>query len=641
MSNSNPRNARRVARCCAVLALTALGTVPLGAATPPAQLNAAPSSAGSAKTLPSAVELERWRQSILHTKRPKKACFAATFPASAWTEVPCTKPPKAPFSPAKGPRGDEVGNGSDFSAEPASGYISQAEGWFDSVSGVTSETGQGGNVNGLANAFSLQLNSNMLETTACSHALQCAGWEQFVYSNTQCQASWAYPGLSSTACVFIEYWLIDYGRHRSCPSGWTKANSTDCVINSTIATPVPPQAATSLGSMTLTGQVAGVGGADDTVAATVGTTAYATPGDDDIPDLGFHWQVAEFNVFGDAGGSQAVFNSGSTLVVRTLVDSGTNDAPSCDAAGYTGETNNLTLTDMTVSPATAKWPSLIFTESNVTGVVPAGCANAVTLGDTHITTFDGLKYDFQACGDFVLLQAPNFEVQARQGSGAPTWPNAAVNKAVATRMGKTRVELYIQPTRLLIDGTVTALGDTMTQTLSTGVQVRRSGNEYAITSANGDSVRADLNSTWIDVTLGLGHTPAHQARGLLGNPQGNSQQLVTSAGAVLKEPLTFTDLYNTYGASWRVATHASLFTEPTNITPANPSRPFFASDLSPAVAAHALAVCKAAGITNQELLNDCTLDTTVLHDEAAVKAFTIVRIPLHVIIPTFTEQPGR
>src|SRR5208337_2790706 len=105
---------------------------------------------------------------------------------------------------------------------------------------------------------------------------------------------------------------------------------------------------------------------------------------------------------------------------------------------------------------------------------PATCADATSVGDTHLTTFDGLYYDFQASGDFVLAQdGPEFVVQARQASGAPTWPNASVNKAVATQMGKTRVALYIEPTRLVIDGAANNLADGKSIELPTGVQVTR------------------------------------------------------------------------------------------------------------------------------------------------------------------------
>src|SRR5215831_13925609 len=103
-------------------------------------------------------------------------------------------------------------------------------------------------------------------------------------------------------------------------------------------------------------------------------------------------------------------------------------------------------------------------------------------------------YDFQAGGDFVLLSASDFVVQTRQESGAPSWPNTSVNKAVATQMGKTRVAIYIEPTRLVIDGQSHDVGDGKTLLLPSGVQVSRQGNRYAITSRNGDSVRTVLNS---------------------------------------------------------------------------------------------------------------------------------------------------
>ena len=631
---------RYAARFTALLAAAMLSTGLLGIVQPvQAQQTEQPKAPTIARIKPNAVELESWRQTILHTKKPKKSCFVALYPDKAWTEVMCTKPPKVPQPPAKGPRANTVGNGVDLSAQAASGFISQGEGWFDSATGVTSEAG-----GGTANAFTLQLNSEYMSgTSACKTIAGCQGWEQFVFSNSQCEASWAYPHLGSKSCVYIEYWLIGYGS--TCPSSAWNSTGTDCWINGATATPVPPQTVTSaeLETLKLTGQIAGISGAEDTVLLTIGTTVYSAPGDDYIPDLGSLWQIAEFNIFGDCCGSEAVFNSGSTLEVRTLVDSGTASAPTCSASGYTGETNNLTLVDTTTSPGKGKWPSLIFTESNSSGITPASCAGAITLGDTHITTFDGLYYDFQASGEFVLVDAPDFTVQTRQASGAPTWPDAAVNKGIATQMGNTRVEVDVEPERLLIDGKETDLADGKTAIERTGVQVRRHGSEYDITSARGDAVRATLTSngsmSWINATVGLGKTPAAKVHGLLGNPEGDSQQLITARGQSLREPVSFTDLYQTYGESWRVAEGKSLFTTASRIVAGIPSKPFFAADLDPAAAAHALTACKAAGIVNKELLESCTLDTTVLNNEKAVKAFTIVRTPIHLIRPVALATP--
>jgi hypothetical protein len=62
-----------------------------------------------------------------------------------------------------------------------------------------------------------------------------------------------------------------------------------------------------------------------------------------------------------------------------------------------------------------------------------------------------------------------------------------------------------------------------------------------------------------------------------------------------------------------------------------PAKPLIARDLSAAEKAHAEQVCKAAGVTNEALLDDCVLDTTVLKDDDAVKIFTKIAAPKRVI----------
>jgi hypothetical protein len=654
----------RTVSICVLSVAATLGTAlaatsPLPAADEPAQTQPTPKpkSAQPPKTPPArmnpgptADELERWRQAIIHTRRPQKACFTAKYPATTWTEVPCVTPPPTPFLPARGIRPQTVGNGLDFSADPASGLISQADGLFDKVTGVTSEYMLLNNKQS-PGVFSLQLNTQTFPTSACGQNSNCTGWQQFIFSNGGC-------GNPPKACAYIQSWLFGYGT--PCPpSGWISAFGA-CMVNSSAVT-LTPVTIDQLASMKLTGQAAGVPGSDDTVTLTVGDTIYSAPGDNHIPDLGQHWQIAEFNIVGNGDLSQAVFNTGSTLVVRTVVDSGTTSPPTCDETGFTGETNNLTLTGTTIPPpenappvdlaaravhvplpgypGSPLGPSLVFTESNVTGVVQADCADALTIGDTHLSTFSGLHYDFQASGDFVLLSAPDFSVHARQVSGAPTWPNTSVNKAIVTQMGATRVEIYVEPERLYIDGRQTNLADGQTQLLPTGVQVVHHGSEYDITSASGNAVRATLYGAFIDATIGLGKTPSPQARGLLGTPGASAQELVTADGAVLREPVSFSDLYNKFGESWRVPAEKTLFTETTRAIAGNPSKPLFAQDLTPAQAAHALAACKAAGIVNHDLLNDCTLDTTVLHDDAAVKVFTTVHEPIHVLRPVVKAAP--
>jgi len=614
-----------------------------------------------------AVERESWRMTIIHTPLPGNGCFAATYPETQWRETRC-KPPSTKLYPPKRPRmvRTEIvgGSGTDFSAKLSTDHITEAEGSFDSVTGVTSEcsvqcpqqvcpanpscSGQP------SNQYSLQLNSKTFNTQTCNGSnpvptwtpSTCQGWEQFVYSSSNSGS--------------IQYWLENYGppgtacpnpRGASCVAGeasidgwcpfqFTPTDPVYCVVNGSNFAGAPGETISSLdpssaGALKLLGTAAGFGGnTNDKVYVTEGATVYPATGNNYFPDLGNQWQEVEFNVFGDGNGDQAVFNSGSTLQVRTSVASNSWEIPSCDAQSFTGESNNLTLINLNPPVAHTGIPSLVFQESNAPGSTLTTCAGAVSVGDTHITTFDGLYYDFQASGDFVLaLDGPDFIVQGRQASGAPTWPNAAVNKAIATQMGKTRVAVYIEPTRLVIDGATTNLDDGKTILLPSGIQIARQGNVYKISSLSGDRVTATLNSTWINVSVGLGFSPRPQVRGLLGNPLGNAQELATSNGVQLTAPVLFRDLYGPYAQSWRVPPKESLFTEETTIKFGIPTKPFYASDLTRQQAAKALAVCKAAGVKNAALLDSCTLDTTVLNNDTAAKVFVHLPTPRHVIQP--------
>src|SRR5262249_322815 len=42
---------------------------------------------------------EDWRKSMVRSPRPKKGCFVASYPQTAWKEVPCVTPELIPFGP--------------------------------------------------------------------------------------------------------------------------------------------------------------------------------------------------------------------------------------------------------------------------------------------------------------------------------------------------------------------------------------------------------------------------------------------------------------------------------------------------------------------------------------------------------------
>ena len=286
--------------------------------------------------------------------------------------------------------------------------------------------------------------------------------------------------------------------------------------------------------------------------------------------------------------------------------------------------------------ASGSLPALVFAE---TDPAPSGgaadCTDAVSLGDTHLTTFNGLHYDFQAAGDFLLAQSgPDFVVQTRQASGAPTWPNADVNKAVATRMGRTTVAVCLAPTRLLVNGRAHALADHKSVSLPDQITVSRAGDLYVIQRINGDSVRARLNQgsqpkyDWIDVNVYLGdRSKIPNVRGLLGNPDGDRNLLGMSNGTILKEPVSFEDLYHRYGTSWRVSARESLLCKDRKIEYGDPRAPFYTNDLTKDQQERGREICTKAGVKQPAAMADCILDVTVLGTQRAAPGHARAPVP--------------
>ncbi|HEY2514504.1 MAG TPA: hypothetical protein VGI39_26750 [Polyangiaceae bacterium] len=298
---------------------------------------------------------------------PKEGCFAATHPSTTWVEVPCAKVPDRPLIPRRAGGGLHAatvggGGGSDISLASGGTFIG-VTGSFPSVSGVTSEAS-----NGVSNAYSLQLNTNTFTppkrsdgTSICDSATDpssCQGWEQFVYEGG--------------GGGFIQYWLLNYRTDNTCPSGWRSgapAVPGDCYRNAVNGVPAPAEAITDLANVTVRGAN---GSGYDILQVTVNDTVYMTSQATFLNMNTNVWTTAEFNVFGDSGGDEAIFNTGSTIVVQIESDgSTTTSVPTCDSASFTGETTNLNIVPNSCCP-TAR--TIQFMESNATTTpVPQAC----------------------------------------------------------------------------------------------------------------------------------------------------------------------------------------------------------------------------------------------------------------------------
>src|SRR5262249_24056198 len=185
----------------------------------------------------------------------------------------------------------------------------------------------------------------------------CIGWQQFVFSNSMYQAA------------FMQYWLIDYGAQ--CPAGWNPLGS-HCWTSSSKSNPPLTEPHPVFLSLQAT---AGSGGAKDVLIVErepllPKMTMMAA---DPVFDLASVWKVAEFNIFGDGDGKQAILPRGN-MIVRTSVSDGTANPPVClTPEGFTGETNNYPLVPPCCSYGGTS-PAIVFDQSTNAGAT-AYCAS--------------------------------------------------------------------------------------------------------------------------------------------------------------------------------------------------------------------------------------------------------------------------
>jgi len=235
----------------------------------------------------------------------------------------------------------------------------------------------------------------------------CQGWEQFVYGQDK----------NCSGCTgdgFIQYWLLNFGPPgTACPAPAASASTCNsnggvvsgqwcsfqfpsnnaanpnpvfCVMNANNSVSPPTEPVTSLNELVLTGQSAGGGSTTDSVTVWEGGTPYSATGLNNFTDLASLWLNAEFNVFGNADSSEAVFNSGATIAVRNAVSSGTTNGPGCLDQSFTGESNNLTLVNTSPNAVVGSMPALLFSESNPAHAgFAATCADATSVGLTNPT----------------------------------------------------------------------------------------------------------------------------------------------------------------------------------------------------------------------------------------------------------------
>ncbi|MEO8484436.1 MAG: VWD domain-containing protein, partial [Acidobacteriota bacterium] len=259
--------------------------------------------------------------------------------------------------------------------------------------------------------------------------------------------------------------------------------------------------------------------------------------------------------------------------------------------------------------------------------------NGRASSDPHIVTFDGRWYDLQAVGEFVLAQSTvdNFTVQARFAP-LPSVHTVSIVTAVAARVGRDRVTVTLLP------GNARPTARINGQLLDTNFVVLDGGSVRTVTTEWGPGYTIELNdgtrvgvSPFVRHSLNTWVTPADARQGklagLLGDFDDNPDFEPTARNS--REPLpvapSYDDLYTTFGGSWRITAGESLFDYGAGETTATFTDLTFPDRLTPIADAATITAaessCRDGGITDPNLLRNCTTDVAATGDFAYVRAY--------------------
>jgi hypothetical protein len=259
------------------------------------------------------------------------------------------------------------------------------------------------------------------------------------------------------------------------------------------------------------------------------------------------------------------------------------------------------------------------------------------LGDPHLTTMDGLMFDFQAVGEFVLVDdGADVRVQVRQGRWHGSSDAIAGITAIAARVGGHRVGFYpgeVTPVR--VDGVPVDL--TAELALPGGGSIHPLPGAYVVTWPDGAQMHVRVIDPHLDVMVRVPFATAANRHlvGLLGNGDRDpTNDVALRDGTVLPLPVSRADRYGVYADAWRVREAESLFDYPPGLGTADftdrtlPTKATSAALLSATEHAEAIAACRSLGVVLPALLNACALDYAVGKDPRVIRAYQGMPAPL-------------
>ena len=302
----------------------------------------------------------------------------------------------------------------------------------------------------------------------------------------------------------------------------------------------------------------------------------------------------------------------------------TFDPVDTNASGYTAPMAPITLT----IADTLELPSMIYSQA---------------WGDVHIVTYNGLTYNFQASGDFVLaeLRIPgdNFQIQMEL---EPWYTGASVTTihAVAIALGSDRVTFdWTRADPVWVDGAASAISMAdPTLTLPDGTITEMSPDMFKVNWDTGETMTVTSFGSYINIVDGIpGNAGPGAYAGLQGEDEGQSNDIQLADGTVLPQPVSSAQLYGEYANSWAVSSAASLFDGPTVATSA-PADPLTLANLPQNLVSQAAALVAAAGITDPGIAQSAELDYLATGDPSFITSAANIQQQVVATAPATVTQ---